>query len=180
MYYFIFQDTTKIDVAVSYANDATNLAGSFCTMLEKKYPNLNMSVHTHGEQERYNALDTAKKIVIFISNDFLGNKQHMQELHLALSRQRPSMENILYLVQVTKLSNRPFFPRILPYNVSVTDDVWTDFAKKMSLDAGASKVSVFGKRRILEHTSRFYCSHAEYFALTKAVDDVVESLVKLK
>ncbi|XP_060564379.1 uncharacterized protein LOC132723632 [Ruditapes philippinarum] len=123
-------DTTKIDIAVSYANDATNLAGAFCVMLDKKYPNLNMSVYSHGDQQRYNSLDTAKKIVLFISNDFLRNEHHMQELHLALSRQRPLVTNVLYLVQATGITGRPFFPRILPYNISVTDIVWSDLEKQ--------------------------------------------------
>lgn len=171
---------SSVDVAVSYANDAMHLAGSFCMLMDRFYPNLNISVHSHANQRRYSALDTARKIVIFVSKEFLGNEQHMQELHLALSRQRPLSENILYLVKTTRLSGRPFFPRILPYNVACTDSVWKDLEKtvlKGNHDPDSLKVTVFGKKSRLEHASTFFCSNAEYFAVTKAVEDVLESVL---
>lgn len=170
-----------MDIAVSYANDSTHLAGSFCIMMDRLYPNFNISVHSHADQKRYTDLDTARKIVIFVSKDFLCNDQHMQELHLALNRQRTLAQNILYLIQTTPLSGRPFFPRILPYNVSCIDNVWKEFEKDFlgwNHDTDITKVTVFGKKRRLEHASTFFCRRAEYFALTKAVDDVLESLLK--
>ncbi|XP_053381055.1 uncharacterized protein LOC123529545 [Mercenaria mercenaria] len=124
---------------------------------------------------------TARKIVIFVSQDFLRNENHMQELHLALNRQRPLMENVLYLILTTPLTGRPFFPRILPYNVSCTDTIWKELEKDFigkTHDHDVTKVAVFGKRRILEHATTFFCRRAEYFAMTKAVDDVLESFLK--
>lgn len=173
-----FQKESKMDIAIVYATDSTHLAGTFCGIVDKLYPGLNISVHTVAEPHRFTALDTAHRIVIFVSENLLSSEQHLQELHLALNRQRSSEKNILYLIQTNDLTSRPFFPRVLPYNIVCSDSIWKEYQLKFLNGAKLEKRATFMKNGSrLEHASTFFLHHGEYFAMEKAADDVLESLI---
>lgn len=166
-----------MDIALSYASDSTHLAGAFFTILDGMYPNLNINVHSTTDQSRFMALDSAKKIVIFVSQDFLKNDHHMQELHLALNRQRSCKQGILYLIQTTKLDGRPFFPRILHYDVACNDSVWSEFESAFPRKETKNKKLLFSKIARLSHLRQFICHYYEYFAMVKAAQDVLQSFL---
>jgi len=167
-----------VDIAIIYAKDSTHLAGTFCSIVDQHYPGLNIDVHTWAEQSRFVALESAHRIVIFVSEEFLTSEQHMQELHLSLNRQRSSSRNVLYLIQTTELTSRPFFPRLLPYDVVCSDPVWTELQTK---HMGGLKIErrVFhckGGNR-LGHANTFFCFPRVQFAIEKCTDDILESLI---
>lgn len=154
-----------------------NLAGAFCYLIDKFYSGLNISVLTHSSHTRLKALDNATRVVIFLSRDFIKTDHFMQELHQALSRQRPEKRRILYLIKVNTLPNHPFFPNLLPYDLSGTDKIWFDFEKKY---IRGNKTS--GNKRVvsssrMEFAGNFSCDYAEYFCMTKAAEDVLASIL---
>ena len=168
------------DIVLSYANDAMNLAGAFCYIIDKLYSGLKISVFQKSSHQRLKALDTASKVVVFLSQDFVKTEHFMQELHQVLSRQRPEKKRILYLIKVNKLPNHPFFPNLLPYDLSGTDKVWFDLEKKF---IKGNKTS--GNRKIVSTTrmsfaGNFTCDYAEYFVMTKAAEDVLASILNQK
>ncbi|KAL4237274.1 hypothetical protein ACF0H5_001993 [Mactra antiquata] len=173
-------DNSETDIAISYTGDSIHLVGTFIHMLNGLYPNLNISTHSALDQSRFTALDTAKKIVVFVSRDFVKNEHHMQELHLAVNRQRSSKQHILYLIKTTVLDETPFFTRILPYNVVSTDGVWQEFQSTFPKKKTKSMKMSYAKEMILEHSRQFLCHYYEYFAMVKAVEDVLESILHEK
>lgn len=155
-----------------------HLAGAFCSFIDRLYPGLNISVHTEADQKRFVALETAKRVVIFISEKFISSEQHVQELHWSINRQRSSDENILYLILASDVTSRPFFPRILPYNIVCSDSVWKEFQNLHLNGSRLERKTVFSKYGSrLGHASTFFCLPSEYFAMEKAVNDVLESLI---
>lgn len=165
-----------MDIAIVYNNDSTGLVGTFCHLIDNLYPGLNMSLMTVVDQARLSALDTARYIVLFISQQFLQSEGHMQELHLALNRQRSSKTDILYLIKTGPLRGRPFFPRVLKYDLVLSDPVWEKFDHQCFDGKKHEKKVVFSKVSRMGHSHTFTTHYREYFAITKAVYDVVEYL----
>ena len=174
------EDQEKIedfDIVMTYANDAQNLAGAFCYLIDKMYTGLKISVLTQASPARLKAFDQATRLVIFISRDFLKTEHFMHELHQALSRQRPEKKRIVYLIKVNVIPTDPFFASLLPYDISLVDKAWIDLERKYIKGNKRS-----GNKRIVS-TSRmkfagnFSCDYAEYFAMTKAAEDVLESIL---
>ena len=165
------------DIVMTYANDGLNLAGAFCYLIDKQYSGLKISVLTEASPARLKAFDTATRLVMFISRDFLKTEHFMHELHQALSRQRPEKKRILYLIKVNVLPNHPFFANLLPYDISCMDKAWFDLEKNY---IKGNKTS--GNKRIvstsrMEFAGNFTCDYAEYFAMTKAAEDVLASIL---
>ena len=172
------QEDEHVDIALIYASDSTHLAGTFCALIDDLYPDLNIDVRTVAEQSRYKALESAHRIVIFISEKFLTSKLHVLELHSALNRQRSSTKNILYLIQSTTLTSRPFFPRLLPYNIVCSDPIWTDLETEHLDGMPVIRWTVISKKGVrLEHARKFKCYPREHFAMEKAADDILENLI---
>ncbi|WAR19248.1 hypothetical protein MAR_001086 [Mya arenaria] len=170
-------DESVMDIAIIYANDTVNLVGTFCSVIDKLYPGLNISLHTAVEQTRLSALDKAKCIVLFISQQFLQSDAHMQELHLVLNRQRSLENDIIYLIKAGPLHGRPFFPRILKYDLVLSDDVWADFQKSCFPDTKPDKKVVYCKKSRFGHAHTFRSQYKDFFAVLKAVYDVLEFLL---
>ena len=130
------------------------------------------------------ALDTASVMVMFISREFLLTDSQMHELHLALTRQRLCEKKIIYLIKTTPLKTvHPFFPRILRYDISMTDSVWEKFEKeflKGRSQIDNRKMVTVGRSHKVGVARFFSCKFSEYFALTKASDDVLELALDLK
>ena len=174
------EDQEKIedfDIVMTYANDAQNLAGAFCYLIDKMYTGLKISVLTQASPARLKAFDQATRLVMFISRDFLKTEHFMHELHQALSRQRPEKKRIVYLIKVNAIPTEPFFASLLPYDISLVDKAWFDLEWKYIKGNKRS-----GNKRVVS-TSRmkfagnFSCDYAEYFAMTKAAEDVLESIL---
>ena len=165
---------------LSYANDAMNLAGAFCYLIDKLYSGLKISLLQQSSHARLKALDSATKVVIFLSRDFIKTEHFMQELHQVLSRQRPEKKRILYLIKVNKLPNHPFFPSLLPYDLSGTDKIWFDLEKKYikgNKKSGNKKIVSTSR---MSFAGNYTCDYAEYFATTKAAKDVLASILNQK
>ena len=171
------ENIEDFDIVMSYGNDAINLAGAFCYLIDKLYSGLKISVLTHGSHARLKALDTATRVVIFVSRDFIKTEHFMQELHQALSRQRPEQKRIVYLIKVNKLPAHPFFPNILPYDVSCMDKVWFDLEKKYIKGNKTSGTKRIVSTSRMEFAGNFSCDYAEYFAMSKAAEDVLASII---
>jgi hypothetical protein len=164
-------------LALIYANDAIHLAGTFCALVDGNCPNLNISVHTSADQQRMTALETAKTVVVFITQQFIQSEGHMNELHMVMNRQRSESTDILYLIKAGPLYGRPFFPRILKYDLVTSDDVWTEFEATHRQDKKeVEKKTVFNKISRIGNASTFFIRYSEYFAMVKASDDVLDFL----
>ncbi|KAH3853277.1 uncharacterized protein LOC127875226 [Dreissena polymorpha] len=171
------QDNLQVHLALIYANDAIHLAGTFCALVDGLCPNLNISVHTSADQQRMTALETAKTVVIFITQQFIQSEGHMAELHMVMNRQRSESTDILYLIKAGPLHGRPFFPRILKYDLVSSDDVWTELEAAQGKDKkGVEKKTVSNKISRIGNASTFFIRYSEYFAMVKASDDVLDFL----
>ncbi|KAL3872816.1 hypothetical protein ACJMK2_036015 [Sinanodonta woodiana] len=165
----------KCDVAICYSDETLHCAAVFCHILDKLYPGLNIDVLNKASYLRLQTLETAKKIIVFISYNFLTSQQSMEELLLALNRQRSEKKQVLYLIQAASPSQRPFFPNLLPYHVSLVDRVWTQFEQECLKGKLLDNKKIVSTNRS-DFMGSYTCDLSEFMGLTKLAEDVAEDL----
>jgi hypothetical protein len=171
------------DIAFCFAQDSINFAVILNTLLETRMSDMDMgdmSFISSSSQERLQHLEKAKKIVVFLSTEFVSSPQHMHELHISLCRQRAQKTAILYIIQATELPDKPTFLHLIPCTLGMLDTVWRESAKSYlhNRKRPDSVRNVVSTNR--DFHGSYTCGHHEFFALTKAADDIVESLTSRK
>ncbi|KAK3591628.1 hypothetical protein CHS0354_013812 [Potamilus streckersoni] len=168
----------KCDVAICYSDETLHCAAVFCHILDNIYPGLNIDALNKASYLRLQTLDTAKKIIVFISYNFLKSQQSMEELLLALNRQRSEKKQVLYLIQAASPGQRPFFPNLLAYHISLVDRVWIQFEKECL----KGKKMLDNKKIVSTNRSDFVgsytCDLSEFLGLTKLAEDVAEDFAR--
>lgn len=89
-------------IVFAYATDGLKLAACLSQIIHDDFPNIKTSLLTFNQAEIRKEIDNADIIVIFVSDEFLQAQHHVEELHIALCRQRTITEStVVYLVQVS-------------------------------------------------------------------------------
>lgn len=162
-------------IVISHAHDSLYCSVFLGKLLKKHIPGIDINYVSDDIHNRMHFLDTAQKIIIFLSNDFVRSAQHMEELHIALVRQRSSKgKRIVHIIQTTDLPDKPMFLNLLPCVVSLKDAFWDKFCKKYISQQGpaAQRKHIMSKRSDFPGT--FSCSLTDYQAFVAASYDVVE------
>jgi hypothetical protein len=67
-------------------------------------------------------LDKAKQILIILSKEYVKSSNHMQELHVALCRQRDAKtERIVRIIMDRNLPEKPMFVHLLPSETNLSE-----------------------------------------------------------
>jgi hypothetical protein len=114
-------------------------------------------------------LQTAQKIMVFLSKQYLKSDHHLEELFVSIIRQRNDKKRqILHVCQTTELENRPAFAHLLPISISLEDEFWD------SLFREPTKTVVLD---LIELKGSFSYRSQDFAAMTKLADDLLQELV---
>ncbi|XP_064602108.1 uncharacterized protein LOC135468030 isoform X2 [Liolophura sinensis] len=167
------QDGIGCDVHFCYSQDDTRLAAVLSQMISDIIPDVTVSFGAGTPQERFQKLDTAGRIVVFISPALLLSPQLVDELHMALCRHRVATKGpLIYTVQTGPLDPKPVFLHLLHYNLSLHDKMWQELAAKTQVLDSHRTVVIRGGLR-----GSYSCSHMETVGLRKACLDLAEEIL---
>ncbi|XP_069116423.1 uncharacterized protein [Argopecten irradians] len=172
------QDKEGCDVAIGFAGDATYCAMVMNHVLDEVQPGLKIKFLWEKNKTLLQDLDTARVIVLFLSEEFVNSEQHMENLHIALCRQRVLKgRRVVHFVQTMDLPNEHSFLKLLPMAANFTDKIWDDFVKQKGSDV-PHKLRKYVTSRLPDISGTFSCAYADYFAMVKVGDDVMEELLR--
>jgi len=163
----------KLDIAISFARDSIAYAGTLNHIFELNNPELQISFLNENSQGSLQDLDKAKQILIILSKEYVKSSNHMQELHVALCRQRDAKtQRIIRIIMAEDLPEKPMFVHLLPCETNLADKIWTIYQKKCECVSDRKTVMSYK----LGMRGSFTMTYRIYFALQKAAFDVMKSL----
>lgn len=164
----------QVDVAISFARDAIAFAGVLNGELCSKNSKLNISFLNENMQGSLQDLDMAKQIIIIISKEFVLSHHHMQELHVALCRQRESTDKtVVRIVAAPGIPDKPMFLHLLPYETNMSDKIWRYIGGPQI--QGISKAVMSYKEGM---KGSFMVAYPNYYALQKTAYEVMFALTR--
>ncbi|XP_012942474.1 uncharacterized protein LOC101852264 [Aplysia californica] len=159
-------------VTFSYVHDGLKCAAILSELLKMEAPNVSTTLLSGSEAAARREIDSSDIVVAFVSDEYLQSPLHMQELHMALCKQRALKDStVLYLVKGDHSSPRPFYPHLLPFNVSLSDRHWVRQGKRLTNQTFKFLVYCEGMQ------GTYMCSSAQYLALQQAKEDILELLM---
>ncbi|XP_033734725.1 uncharacterized protein LOC117323550 [Pecten maximus] len=172
------QDKQECDVAIGFAGDATYCAMVMNHVLDEVHPGLKIKFLWERNKSLLQDLDTAHVIVLFLSEEFVNSEEHMENLHIALCRQRALKgRRVVHFVQTMDLPSEHSFLKLLPIAANFKDKIWYDFVKQKGADT-AHKLRKYVISRIPDISGTFSCAYADYLAMVKVGDDVMDELLR--
>ena len=115
----------KIDIAISYHKDDSTLAQFLLKQLQDILPNAVISLPEES-QTRNTVLDESKIIVPLLSVAYVKTAELLEELNIALCKQRFSGSLVFFPVYLEALPSSPAYLRLLWSLFSCVDKVWAD------------------------------------------------------
>ena len=112
------------DIALSFANSDRKSAMLLKQLLLEKLPSLNISEPVSGDFVRVKSLDVARVIVPLLSPAFLASNELLEELNIAIYRNRSFSRQILFPIQVAAIPPKPTYVRLIPCEFSSADYKW--------------------------------------------------------
>ena len=114
----------ECDLALSYAAQDSNLAVLLRRLLLEKLPHLKISEPQLNVTSRLVTLDVARLIVPLLSPAFLASKELMEELNIAVFRNRSASRQVIFPIHVAELPLKPSYIHLIPCEVSALDLSW--------------------------------------------------------
>lgn len=112
------------DLALSFASSDNKSASILKQLLLEKRPSLTISEPRSGDFSRVKALDSARVFVPLLSPAFLAYKELVEELNIALHRNRNSSRQILFPIQIAAIPPVPTYVHLIPCEFSSVDYEW--------------------------------------------------------
>lgn len=159
------QGNTACDIALSFADSDKKSAVVLKQLLLEKIPSLKISEPVAGDFSRVQSLDVARVIVPLLSPAFLVSNELVEELNIAIFRNRSSSRRILYPIQVSAIPPKPAYVHLIPCEFSSSDFKW---ARKVIGENPSNEVSKIGEMTGVDVD--------EVFCLKAAADVIVEQL----
>lgn len=156
---------TACDIALSFADSDKKCAVVLKQLLLEKIPSLKISEPVAGDFSRVQSLDVARVIVPLLSPAFLVSNELVEELNIAIFRNRSSSRRILYPIQVSAIPPKPAYVHLIPCEFSSSDFKW---ASKVIGENPSDEVSKIGEMTGVDVD--------EVFCLKAAADVIVERL----
>lgn len=171
------EKSDSVDVAIGFAGDNMYCAMVLNNILSDLSPGLNVKFLWERNKTLLQDIDMARVIVLFVSRDFAVSDVHMQNLHLALCRQRPlKRRRVVHFVQTTDFPGDYSFLSLLPMAANFKDKIWLEFVKRRGKHA-AEQMRKVVVSTVEDMGGSFSASYAEYLAMVKVGDDVLEELL---
>lgn len=118
------EGSSSCDIALSFANSDRKSAMLLKQLLLEKLPSLNISEPGSGDFGRVKSLDVARVIVPLLSPAFLASNELLEELNIAIFRNRSSSRQILFPIQVAAIPPKPTYVHLIPCEFSSADYKW--------------------------------------------------------
>ncbi|KAK3093652.1 hypothetical protein FSP39_018503 [Pinctada imbricata] len=167
-------DTKTCHVVISVSRDKVYCAVSFAKILLETLPKANIDFLIDENPSGLKELETADGIVLMLSDDYFKSSTHLEELHMAIIKQRANLnKKTIFALQTDRLGKAPMFARLLHYDVSLKDPVWGGFCSE-GLPTGRKMIMSV----IKDFSGTFSYDNAEYAAITKLADDVIEGIYR--
>ena len=84
-------------------HDGLKYAAILSELLKKTVPNVTSTLLSGSAAAARREIDSCDIVIIFVTDEYIKSELHMQELHMALCRQRVTKNStVIYLVQVRK------------------------------------------------------------------------------
>ena len=112
------------DLALSFASSDNKCASILKQLLLEKKPSLTISEPRAGDFTRVKALDNARVVVPLLSPAFLASKELVEELNIAIYRNRNSSRQILFPIQISAIPPLPTYVHLIPCEFSSVDYEW--------------------------------------------------------
>lgn len=159
------QGNAACDIALSFADTDKKCAVVLKQLLLEKMPSLKISEPVAGDFSRVQSLDVARVIVPLLSPAFLVSNELVEELNIAIFRNRSSSRRILFPIQVSAMPPKPAYVHLIPCEFSSSDFKW---ASKVIGENPNDEVSKIGEMTGVDVD--------EVFCLKAAADVIVERL----
>ncbi|XP_061166247.1 uncharacterized protein LOC133175136 [Saccostrea echinata] len=157
-------DQSPCHVVVSVSQNDLSLATSLLFQLQKISPDINTVLISDNTGIDLKCLQTAQKIVVFISKQYLESAHHLEELFIAIIRQRSEKERKVLYVCRTMEVEEPSFANLLPVDVCLGDEFWGKMFKESSKTV---------KLDLMELKGSFSYRSQDFAAMTKLADDIL-------
>ncbi|XP_068703080.1 uncharacterized protein [Montipora foliosa] len=119
-------DSFVCDLALSFASSDTTFAVILKQLLLEKIPSLKISEPVSGDFSRVQSLDNAHLVVPLLSSAFLASKELVEELNIAIHRNRNSSRQILFPIQISAIPPKPTYVHLIPCEFSSVDYDWAN------------------------------------------------------
>ena len=162
------------DIVFSFSFQSLKFAAVFKVKMESVLPGAKCTFLSEHRSQRLQLLNSAKYIVIFVSDEYAQSPQQMEELHLALIRQRDEADRKrVYLVQCEKSVDEPLYLQFLSYSACLDDNLWRPTATS---GVKSSHPAHHTARMTMETIKGTYtCTRAEYLALSMVCLELEEN-----
>lgn len=140
------------DVALSYAEGDKRAAVILKQLLLEKVPSLKISEPKAGDFSRVQSLDVARVIVPLLSPAFLASSELVEELNIAIFRNRSASRRILFPVQIAAYPPKPSYVHLVPCEFSSSDYKWAHRIVDRKLE---EKVSLLAQRNHMDVDEAF-------------------------
>ena len=88
-------------VTFSYVTDGLRFAAILSELLKKDAPNLTTTLLSGSAAEARMEIDKSDMVVMVVTDEYLNSDLHLEELHMALCRQRTVKDStVVYLIEV--------------------------------------------------------------------------------
>ncbi|XP_071958782.1 uncharacterized protein [Antedon mediterranea] len=118
------------DIVLSFAKNDNKYAVSFTRLLKFLAPSLSVVGEVKSAQEMRGLLDSATKIVTFVSPTYTESHDCAEDFNIALCRHRTQKSPVIFPIQVHELPMKPTYFHAVYYNVATTDKVWYTLTNK--------------------------------------------------
>lgn len=140
------------DVALSYAEGDKRAAVILKQLLLEKVPSLKISEPKAGDFSRVQSLDVARVIVPLLSPAFLASSELVEELNIAIFRNRSASRRILFPIQIAAYPPKPSYVHLVPCEFSISDYKWAHRIVDQKLE---EKVSLLAQRNHMDVDEAF-------------------------
>ena len=145
------------DVALSYAEGDKREAVTLKQLLLEEVPSLKISEPMAGDFSRVQSLDVARVIVLLLSPAFLASSELVEELNIAIFRNRSASRRILFPVQIATYPPKPSYVHLIPCEFSSSDYPWAHKIVDQNLQR---EVSLLAQRNLIDVDEAFCLKNA--------------------
>ena len=145
------------DLALSYAEGDKRAAVILKQLLLEKVPSLKISEPMAGDFSRVQSLDVARVIVPLLSPAFLASSELLEELNIAIFRNRSASRRILFPVQIMTYPPKLSYVHLIPCEFSNSDYKWAHKIVDRNLQG---KVSLLAQRNLMDVHEAFCLKNA--------------------
>ena len=173
----------KIDIALSYHKDDSALAQFLLKRLQYILPNAVISL-PEASQTRNKVLDESKIIVPLLSAAYTKTAELLEELNIALCKQRFSGSLVFFPVYLEALPSSPAYLRLLWSFFSCADKIWTNSTSTISKHVDPSFSNHEKCLYVAAHMIAFVLNNPEHFhesfKTLLSVEELYECSLKLR